>query len=123
MAHAVGRIGMKVLTILVSIPVGRATKKLVARAWVAARPQDPPHESSARDAKWRDAIGYAALSAAGAVAAELVTRKGAETGWRTLTGLEPPPPPLTRAQKKLAKAQQKADRKALTDSAEVPAQA
>ncbi|MEO9134689.1 MAG: DUF4235 domain-containing protein [Jatrophihabitantaceae bacterium] len=104
MAHVVGKIGMKVLTIVVGVPVGILTKKLVARAWVVARPQDPPHSVKQRESHWADAIGYAALASAGAVAAKLATRKGAETTWRGLTGLEPPPPPPTKAEKKLAKA-------------------
>lgn len=110
MANVVGKIGMKVLTIAIGIPAGIATKKLVAHIWVTARPQDPPHTPKQRDARWADAIGYAALAAAGAVAAKLATRKGAETTWRTLTGLEPPPPAATRAEKKLAKAAEQADR-------------
>ncbi|MEO6884901.1 MAG: DUF4235 domain-containing protein [Jatrophihabitantaceae bacterium] len=111
MANAAGKIGMKVLTIVVGIPVVRVTKKLVARTWVAARPEDPPHTSKDRDAKWSDAIGFAALSAVGVVAAELLTRKGAETAWRQLTGSEPPPPPPTKVEKKLAKAAAKKRKK------------
>lgn len=107
MANVAGKVGMKVLTIVVGIPVGILTKKVVARAWVAARPEDPPHSAKARDARWADAVGYAALASAGAVAGKLVTRKGAETSWRKLTGLEPPPPPPTKAEKKLAKAEKK----------------
>jgi len=108
MANVVGKLGMKVLTVAVGIPVGILTKKVVARTWVAARPEDPPHSPKQRDARWGDAIGYAALASAAAVAAKLVTRKGAEHTWRALTGLEPPPPPPTKAEKKLAKAEKKA---------------
>jgi hypothetical protein len=110
MANVAGKIGMKVLTIAVGIPVGILTKKLVARAWVTARPQDPPHSVKHRDVRWGDAIGYAALASAGTVAGKLATRKGAERTWRKLTGLEPPPPPPTKAEKKLAKAAKKADK-------------
>ena len=104
MANVAGKLTMKVLTVLVGIPVGILTKKLVARLWVAARPEDPPHTVNERDARWADAIGYAALASGAAVAAKLVTRKGAEHTYRTLTGLEPPPPPPTKAERKLAKA-------------------
>jgi hypothetical protein len=111
MANAVGKLGMKVLTIAVGIPVGILTKKVVARTWTVARPQNPPHSPKERDARWADAIGYAALASGAAVAAKLATRKGAEATWRKLTGLEPPPPPPTKAEKKLAKAQKQADPK------------
>ena len=109
MANAVGKLGMKVLTIVVGIPVARLTTKAVERAWVAARPDNPPREPSDRNVRWGDAIGYAALTAAGGVVAKLATRKGAEHTWRAVTGLEPPPPPPTKAEKKLAKAAKKAD--------------
>ena len=108
MANVAGKVGMKVLTIAVGIPVGIVTKKLVARTWVAARPGDPPVSAKAPDTRWADAIGYAALASAAAVAAKLATRKGAEHTWRVLTGLEPPPPAPTKAEKKLAKAEKKA---------------
>lgn len=108
MAHVVGKITLKVLTIAVGIPVGMATKRVVARLWVAARPEQPAYDAKDPDARWPDVIGYAALAAAGGVAAKLITRRGAETTYRKLTGLEPPPPPPTKAQKRLAKAEQEA---------------
>lgn len=117
MANVGGKLGMKVMTILVGIPIARVSKKMVARTWVAARPEDPPHGLKERDVKWSDAVGYAALAAAGAAATKLVTRKGAETSYRKLTGLEPPPPPPTKAQKKLAKVEKKAQKKAAKESA------
>jgi hypothetical protein len=101
------KIGMKVLTIAVGIPVTRVVTKLVEGAWHSLHPNDPPRDADAAGVRWADAIGWAALSAAGVVIAELVTRRGAEETWRTLTGLEPPPPPPTKAEKKLAKAQSK----------------
>lgn len=117
MAGMAGKIGMRALMIVVGIPVGIVTRNAVVRIWAAARPDGPPHDPKQADVKWGDAIGYAALSAAGVVAAELLTRKGAEQTWRVITGSEPPPPPPTRAEKKLAKAEQKAGK----DTQPVPA--
>ena len=107
MANVAGRFGMKILTIAVGVPVGIAAKKAVARAFTVARPDYTPREPNQRDVQWADAIGYAALAAAGAVAAKLITRKGAESAWRALTGSEPPPPPLTQEEKRMAKAAEK----------------
>jgi hypothetical protein len=92
MANVAGRIGLKVMTIAVSIPVGIATKKVIERAWTAARPKDPPREPSDPDVRWTDAVAWAAISAVGVVAADLIARRGAESLWRTLTGSEPPTP-------------------------------
>lgn len=109
MAHVAGKLVMKVLSVVLGIPIGIATKKLVARAWVAVRPHDPAHDLKDHEAFWGDTMGYAALAAAGGVAAKLLTRRGAEQTYRTLLGVEPPPPPPTRAQKQLAKAAEHAD--------------
>lgn len=108
MAGFAGRAGMRVLMLAVGIPVGIVTRNAVLKVWAAARPDNPPHDPKQADVRWSDAIGYAALSAAGVVAAELLTRKGAEQTWRVLIGSEPPAAPPTKAEKKLAKAQQKA---------------
>lgn len=105
MSNVAGKLSMKVLTVALGIPIGILTKKVVARTWTSVRPQDPPHAVNESEVRWGDAIGYAALASAAAVAAKLLTRKGAEHTYRTLTGLEPPPPAPTKAQKKLAKAQ------------------
>jgi hypothetical protein len=107
MANVAGKIGMKLATIAVGIPVGIVTKKLVERTWATARPGDPPRKPSEPGVRWADALAWAALSAVGVVAADLLTRKGAESAWRALTGSEPPPPKPSKAQKKLEKAQDK----------------
>jgi hypothetical protein len=105
MAHAVSRIGVKVLTMAVGIPVGILTKKLVERTWTMLRPDEPPHTEAQARARWADAAGYAALTAAATVAARTVSQRGGEKAWRAITGLEPPPPPPSKDEKKAAKKQ------------------
>ncbi|MDT4932712.1 MAG: hypothetical protein QOK11_604 [Pseudonocardiales bacterium] len=92
MANVAGKIGLKLVTIAVSIPVGIATKRVIERAWTTARPADPPRKPSDPDVRWTDAVAWAAISAVGVVAADLIARRGAESLWRTLTGSEPPTP-------------------------------
>lgn len=99
------KIGMKVISLAVGIPVSIATRKVVQATWSAARPQQPTTDPESHDARWGDAIAWAALSAAGIVLAELVTRRGSEAAYRAVTGLEPPPPKKSKAQKKLDKAE------------------
>jgi hypothetical protein len=104
MANAASKLTMKVLTIAVSIPVGKATKRAVDKIWAQTGGDENTRDPKHARARWGDAIGWAALTAAGTVVAQLATRKGAETGYRALTGLEPPPPPPSKAEKKATKA-------------------
>lgn len=108
MANIAGKLVMKIMTIAVGIPVGIATKKLVNGVWNTARSAETPRKPAQRGVRWGDAIGWAALSAAGVVLTDLVTRRGAEEAWRTVVGTEPPARPSTKAEKKLEKAQRKA---------------
>lgn len=108
MAHVTGKVTMKIMTVVVGIPVGRAARTAVERTWSAVRPADTPRRPAQRGVRWGDAVGWAALSAAGIVLADLLTRKGAEEVWRTVLGTEPPPRPPTKAERKLEKAQRTA---------------
>jgi hypothetical protein len=103
MAGAGSRIGMRLLTTLIGIPVGLVTKRVVDKTWQAARPEDPPKDVKDTKAKWTDAVGWAALSAAGLALTEIATRKGAETAYRKVFGSEPPPPKPSKAEKKAQK--------------------
>jgi hypothetical protein len=106
MANIAGKAGLKILTIMIGIPAGIAAKKLVERAWLTARPDDPPRKPSEPYARWQDVVGWAALSAAGVVTADYISRRGAEATWRVVMGSEPPP---TKEQKKaIEKSQEKA---------------
>jgi hypothetical protein len=102
------KIGLKAMSIVIGIPVGIVTKKVVERTWTAARPERPPRKTSDAGVRWGDAIGWAALSAAGIVVAELVTQRGAQAAYRAITGNPPPPPPQSKDAKKLEKASEKA---------------
>ena len=89
---AVAKLGIKLMSTFIGIPVGIMTKKVVERTWIAARPEDPPRKPSDEGVRWGDAIAWAALSAAGIVVADLVTRRSAQAAYRAITGNEPPPP-------------------------------
>jgi hypothetical protein len=104
MANAAGKIVMKVLTIAIGIPVGKATKKAVDQTWARTRGDVTARDPKSSSARWVDAIGWAALSAAGMTLAQLATRKGAEQTFKAVLGVNPPPPPPGKAEKKAAKA-------------------
>jgi hypothetical protein len=88
------RVGIKTMSILIGIPVGIVTKKLVERAWLLARPQDPPRKASEPGVRWADALAWGALSAAGIAIGELITQRSARAAYHALTGSEPPRDPI-----------------------------
>jgi hypothetical protein len=90
MANLVDKIGWKLITVLVSIPVGIGVRKGIEHLWRTARPNDPPRSAADPDASWADALGWAALSGAGVAAAQLATGKGAGSVWRKVMGTPPP---------------------------------
>ncbi|MEP6598930.1 MAG: DUF4235 domain-containing protein [Actinomycetota bacterium] len=90
MTNIASTLGWKIVTVAVGIPVGIAAKKGVERAWLTARPGDPPRKPSDPNVSWRDALAWAVVSAVGVAVAELVATKGAASAWRSLTGGEPP---------------------------------
>ena len=107
MGGTAGRLTIKIVTVAVGIPIGIAAKKVVERVWSTVRPADAPRKPGEQGVRWGDALGWAALSAAGVVVTNLVARKSAEELWRTVVGGEPPPRALTKGEKKLAKKQRK----------------
>ena len=104
-----GKTGVKVLTTVMAIPLGIASRKLVTRVWHVARPEDPAREAATTDRKWGDVIGYAALSAAGLVVADLLARRSAEVTYEAITGNSAAP---TAKPNRTAKRERKARRSA-----------
>ena len=102
---AAGKIGIKLMTLVIGIPVSVATRTLVEAARQAARPEQPPRRPADDGVRWVDAIAWSALSAAGIVLADLITRRSAEATYRAVTGNEPPAAKPSKRQKKMAKAQ------------------
>jgi hypothetical protein len=90
MANPGGKLVFKLVSVAVGVPVGIAVRKGIEKVWLLARPQDPPRAPTEPGVSWGDALGYAALSAAGVAVGELVRYKGASTLYRGLTGSEPP---------------------------------
>jgi hypothetical protein len=102
------KIAIKLIGVVIGIPVSIATRKAVERAWAVARPDDPPRSPSDRDVRLVDAIVWGALSAAGVVIADLVSKRGAEATFKAITGNEPPPPKRSKSEKKAEQSREKA---------------
>ncbi|TAM93820.1 MAG: DUF4235 domain-containing protein [Jatrophihabitans sp.] len=110
MAHTVSRLGVKLLTVAVGIPVGILTKRVVERTWATVGPQGPAPADRPERSRVAGAAGYAALTAAATVVAQALSRRGGERAWHAITGLEPPAPPPSKEQKKAAKKAEQAQK-------------
>jgi hypothetical protein len=92
MANPVGKVGFKIVSRVIGIPVGIAAGRMAERLWQSARPGEHPRKPTEPDVTWTDALGWAAVSAAGVAAAQLVSYRSAASVWRALTGSNPPAP-------------------------------
>jgi hypothetical protein len=108
MMAAAARIGVRLIAMVIGVPVSIATRKAVEGAWRAARPEDPPRKPSEKGVRWADAVAWGAMSAAGVVVADLITRRSADATYRIVTGNEPPPPKQSKAEKKAVASRKKA---------------
>lgn len=90
MAQAAGKVGIKVMSLAIGIPVGIATRKAVQKIWDSTRGCETPRKPSDAGVQWTDAIVWAALSGVGVVVADLISRRTAEGAYRALTGNPPP---------------------------------
>jgi hypothetical protein len=104
MANPASKLTMKVLTVAIGIPVGRATKKAIDGTWAKTHGTASTRDPKSAQARWTDALAWAALSALGVTLAQLATRKGAEKTYRAILGTPAPPPDPTKAEKKALKA-------------------
>ena len=92
MSGAGSRLAFKLVAAAVAIPVGRVVTVGITKAWVTARPDNPPVNPKEVDTNWQDALIWASLTGLGAAVAQLVTTKGADTVWRAMTGRPSPRP-------------------------------
>ncbi len=101
------KIGIKVLSVVIGIPVGMATRNLVERAWAAAGDASRARKPSEDGVQLADAIAWGALSAVGIVVADLITRRSAEAAYSAITGNPPPAGKPSKGAKKLEQAAEK----------------
>ncbi len=80
----------RVLTVALSVPIAKVIRALTNKAWVAARPNDPPKDPKKADVGWSDALIWAAIAGVGTALAKVLSTKGAAGTWRAIVGTEPP---------------------------------
>lgn len=88
--NLISKLLYRLLTMVLSIPISRAIRKLIAQGWTAARPHDPPRDPRKADVGWSDALLWAVISGSGTALGRLLTSKGAAGTWRAIIGTEPP---------------------------------
>ena len=103
MANTGSKIGMKILTVAISIPVGIGLRRTVEKVWLATG-ADRPVPARGTGEPWADAIGWAALTGMAMGIADLVARKGAEELWHTVVGSRAPVRVKPTASKRVRKA-------------------
>lgn len=65
-------------------------RKALTLAWRNATRGDPPEDPSDPAIPWRDAVAWSLATAVGIALAQLLAQRGADAGWRRLTGTPPP---------------------------------
>ncbi len=65
-------------------------KKAVSAAWRGGAKGDPPNDPTDPLIPWKDALIWTVASAVGIAVAQLVAQRGADAGWRKMTGHPPP---------------------------------
>lgn len=87
-----GRLIYRVLGVAFAVPVSYAVRRGLRATWRRSRGSEPPAQPGAPGTDWREAVVWAAASAAGITVGELVANRGAARVYRALTGSNPPGP-------------------------------
>jgi hypothetical protein len=69
---------------------GRLVERGLETGYRKIRDDDPPEQPGKRGQSWPAALGWAAISAAAAAAAQLAAKRGALVGLQKITGKRPP---------------------------------
>jgi hypothetical protein len=102
------RLLFRLIASVVAIPIGRAVTTGTRKAWLKARPNDPPKDPKRMDTRWQDALIWAGLTGLGTAVAQLMSTKGADTVWRAITGTPSPQPKVKESKKDKARKKDKA---------------
>jgi hypothetical protein len=73
-----------------ALVAGRLAESGLERGYRAMKNDDPPEEPWKRGQSWPAALGWVAISAATAAAAQLAAKRGALVGLQKITGKRPP---------------------------------
>ncbi|HVU62010.1 MAG TPA: DUF4235 domain-containing protein [Mycobacteriales bacterium] len=85
-----GKLGHKVLSGLGAAATTAVARKALTKGWTKATGKEPPADPAHPDVRWRDAVGWAAASAAVVAVARLIAQRRVAATWRRASGTLPP---------------------------------
>lgn len=85
-----GKLVYRMIETTFAVTTAFAVRRALKATWQRSRGAAPPEDPKSPDTAWKDAVGWAAASAAGVTIGQLVARRGAELVYEALTGQEPP---------------------------------
>ncbi|HVV76811.1 MAG TPA: DUF4235 domain-containing protein [Mycobacteriales bacterium] len=89
-ADSSGKLGHKVLSGVGAAATTAVARKVLMKGWTKATGKEPPADPANPDVKWREAVGWAAASAAVVAVARLLAQRRVADTWRRASGNLPP---------------------------------
>ncbi|HVW80441.1 MAG TPA: DUF4235 domain-containing protein [Mycobacteriales bacterium] len=85
-----GKLGHKVMAGIGAAATTAVARKVLTSGWKKATGSEPPADPANPDVRWREAAGWAALSAAAVAIARLAAQRRVAATWRRASGVLPP---------------------------------
>jgi hypothetical protein len=89
-ADTSGKLGHKVLSGVSAAATTALARKVLTTGWKKATGKEPPEDPAHPDVRWREAMGWAAASAAVVAVARLFAQRRVAETWRRASGTLPP---------------------------------
>jgi hypothetical protein len=85
-----GKLGHKALSGIGAAATAAVAQRVLTTGWKKATGKEPPTDPSHPDVRWREAAGWAAVSAAVVAVARLLAQRRVAETWRRASGTLPP---------------------------------
>jgi hypothetical protein len=89
-ADSSGKLGHKLLSGVSAAATTAVARKVLTKGWKTATGKEPPEDPAHPDVRWREAVGWAAASAAVVAVARLFAQRRVAETWRRASGTLPP---------------------------------
>ncbi|HVS68216.1 MAG TPA: DUF4235 domain-containing protein [Mycobacteriales bacterium] len=85
-----GKLGHKVLSGIGAAATTAVARKVLSKGWTKTTGKEPPADPAHPDVRWREAVTWAAASAAVMAVARVVAQRRVAATWRRASGTLPP---------------------------------